>query len=276
VPAFIQPLTLVYSIVASDLAKVEADTIAMLRADSLVRIVRTAAQGRTLAQRHGFELLDFTYSPDQPNTNPQLDGYFEQLQRLKPGEVMPVKWQSRGQGYWVTWVDSITTSGAPTWEQARTKAIEAYRSGAGERALTAKVAEMDSLEKQGWSLDSLAVLWGGLNRSKELVAAGVSERASIPAALDSLVFGRDAEPAAMTPGQWSGWVRWPGGIARVRLVERTEPTPDRVMVRAEELRKAAVERRLVGYFDDLKRRYPVRIADRSLEAIPLPEPPPED
>lgn len=276
VPAYVQPLTLVYSIVASDLAKAEADTIALLRADSLVRVLRTAAQGRAFAQRHGFDLLDYTYSPDQPNTNPQLDGYFEQLQKLKPGEVMPVKWQAKGIGCWVTWVDSITTMGAPTWEQARNKALEAYRSGAGERALMAKIAELDSLEKQGWSFDSLAVLWGGANRSKELVAAGVSTRSSIPAALDSLVFGHDDQPAALAPGQLSGWVRWPGGIARVRLVERTEPTADRVEARMEDLRKAAIERRLVGYYDDLKRRYPVRITDRSLEAIPLPEPPPED
>ncbi|MCE9626304.1 MAG: peptidyl-prolyl cis-trans isomerase [Candidatus Eisenbacteria bacterium] len=276
VPAYVQPLALVYTIVASDLAKAEADTIAMLRADSLARVVRTAAQGRAFAKRYGFEAYDFVYSPDQPNTNPQLDPYFDQLQKLKAGEVMPTKWVAKGAGYWITWVDSITSTGAPSWEQARVKALEAYRLGGGERALAAKVAELDSLEKQGWSFDSLAVLWGGTNRSRELAAAGTSTRGSIPEALDSLVFGNSERPAALQPGQLSGWVRWPGGIARVRLVERNEPAADRVAARMDDLRKTAVERRMVGYFDDLKRRYPVRINDRSLEAIPLPEPPDEE
>lgn len=276
VPAFVQPLSLVYTIVASDLAKAEADTVTMLRADSLLRTIRTAAQGRALAQKHGFDMLDFTVREDDHNTNPQLDRYFESLYKLKSGEVMPTKWLAKGTGYWITWVDSITTSGTPNWENARTRAIEAYRQGASDRALMAKAAELDSLEHQGWGFDSLAVMWGGVNRSRELSAAGTSERGTIPAALDSLVFGSGERSAMIEPGQTSGWVRWPGGIARVRLVERREPTSDRIAVRMEELRKAAIERRMTTYFDDLKRRYPVRIQDRSLEAIPLPTPPPED
>ena len=276
VPAFVQPLALVYTIVASDLAKAEADTVTMLRADSLLRTIRTAADGRALAQKHGFELLDYTIREDDHNSNPQLDRYFESLYRLKSGEVMPIKWPAKGTGYWITWVDSITTSGTPSWESARGKAIEAYRQGASERALMAKVAEMDSLEGQGWSPDSLAGMWGGVNRSRELSAAGTSERGTIPAALDSLVFGSGDRPAAIEPGERSGWVRWPGGIARVRLVERREPTSDRISVQIEQLRKAAIERRMSTYFDDLKQRYPVRILDRSLAAIPLPLPPPED
>lgn len=276
VPAFVQPLSLVYTIVASDLAKAQADTIAMQRADSLLRTIRTAAQGRAFAKRYAYDTQTYMISPDQPNRNQMLERYFDLLWTLKPGEVMPTKWVAKGQGYWITWVDSITTTGVPTWDQARQQAIEAYRQGAGERALMAKVAELDSLERQGWGFDSLAVLWGGVNRSRELTAAGTAERGSIPEALDSLVFGREGHPAALAPGQLSGWVRWPGGIARVRLVERQEPTADRVAARADELRKVAVERKMHAYFEDLKRRYPVRILDRSLASIPLPDPPPED
>jgi hypothetical protein len=71
------------------------------------------------------------------------------------------------------------------------------------------------------------------------------------------------------------WVRWPGGLARVRLVERHEPAPDRVQVRVDELRKIVVERQLASWFDDVRKRFPVRILDRGLEAIPLPAPPEE-
>jgi hypothetical protein len=76
-------------------------------------------------------------------------------------------------------------------------------------------------------------------------------------------------------GQASGWVRYPGGVARVRLLERRDPSDDRLRVRSDELRRIAVERKMQAYFDDLRKRYPVRILDRKLAAIPLPELPPE-
>ena len=66
--------------------------------------------------------------------------------------------------------------------------------------MLAKVAELDSLERQGTPLDSLAVLWGGLTRSKEYGPVGTSDRADIPAALDSLVFGKDERPAPLAVG----------------------------------------------------------------------------
>lgn len=276
VQPYVQPLKLVYGIVASDLARTESDTLAMLRADSLLRVVRSAAQGRSIAQKLGLVATSYTVDPSEPNRNPALDRYFEALYKLKTGEVMPMRWAAKGEGYWITWVDSIETGIAPSWESARPRAIQAYREGAGERALMAKIAELDSLSAAGWSLDSLGALWGGLNRSKDLVAAGTSDRGSIPASLDSLVFGDDTRPPALKPGDVSGWVRWPGGIARVRLLERREPSADRVQAKMEDLRRAAIERKLAVWFDDLKRRYPVRILDRSLAAIPLPEPPPED
>ena len=112
--------------------------------------------------------------------------------------------------------------------------------------------------------------------SKEYGPAGTSERADIPAALDSLVFGKNDRPAPLAVGATSNWVRWNDGMARVRLVERREPPRDRVMARVEELRRAAVDRRMAAWFDELKTRYPVRILDRVLGAIPLPEPPPEE
>ena len=101
-------------------------------------------------------------------------------------------------------------------------------------------------------------------------------RRPLPPALDSLVFGSPERPAALQAGQESGWVRWPGGVALVRLVERREPPADRLKVRMDELRRIVVERELATYFDGLRRRYPVRILDRGLEAIPLPEIPPEE
>lgn len=275
VPAYVQPLKLVYTIVASDLARVRADTLAQRRADSLLRVARTIPALKAAATKLGLETFQYVHSENEPMDNTALVPYFETLLKMKPGEVMRTKHVSRGEGSWITWMDSIDPPVAPNWEQARQAAIAAYTAGAGERAMMAKVAELDSLEQRGWSLDSLGTLWGGLTRSKELTASAVNANTSLPAAMDSLVFGLPGHPPALSTGQSSDWVRWPGGLARVRLLERTEPGEERLRSRLDELRSATVERRMAGYYDELKQRYPVRILDRQLAAIPLPEPPPE-
>ncbi len=276
VAAYVQPLSLVYSIVASDLAKQQADTLARQRADALLRPLADRHEARAMAARESLEVHSFVVGDDDPMYNENLKDYFAELKTMRAGQVMRRSQIFKGGGYWITWVDSISTGGVPQWDEVRDKAIQAYREGAGERALQAKVAELDSLERQGTPLDSLAVLWGGLTRSKEYGPVGTSDRADIPAALDSLVFGKDERPAPLAVGATSGWVRWNDGMARVRLVERREPPRDRVMARVEELRRAAVDRRMAAWFDELKARYPVRILDRVIGAIPLPEPPPEE
>ncbi len=276
VPAYVQPLRLVYSIVASDFARVKADTVAQRRADSLLKVIRTVAQAKAAGRRMGLEMSQYVHGEDETMDNPNLTGYFERLFTLAPGQLMPIKWQSRGEGYWITWLDSIAPAVKPSWTAARERAIAAYRAGAGERAMLAKVAELDSLASSGWSLDSVAALWGGLTRSKELTASGVTGKAMLPVAMDSLVFGRGGRPPALAAGEESGWVRWPGGVARVRLLERSEPTADRLRVRMDELRRIVVERKMLAWFDEARKRWPVRILDRGLESIPLPEPPPEE
>jgi parvulin-like peptidyl-prolyl isomerase len=276
VPTFVQPLDLVYSIVASDLARERADTVAQRRADSLLRVARTVPRMKAAGQAMGLLSFQYTIAEDEAMDNTALVPYFERLYQLKPGELMTTRWASRGEGYWITWLDSISAPSRPTWPQARERAIEAFRAGAGERAMLAKTAELDSLLASGWSFDSVGVLWGGPARSRELVASGTQPGSTLPAAMDSLVFGSGGRPPALSPGGLSGWVRWPGGLARVRLLDRVEPAEDQVQARMEDVRRAAVERRLHAHFEELRRRHPVRILDRRLEAIPLPEPPPEE
>lgn len=276
VAPYAQPLSLIYAIVASDLAKQQVDTLARLRADSLLRRIEKPSDAQRVAQQMGWDVVPFSHPIDAPMPNTQLIDYFAQLAKMKPGQVMRPARQSRGEGYWITWLDSLTTASNPSWDEIREQAVAAYRAGSGERALVAKMAEMDSLERQGVSLDSLSILWGGLNRSKELAPPGVTAATDIPGSVDSLVFGREGAPAALQVGESSGWVRWPSGVARVRLVERKEPPLDRLHAREIELRRIKVEARLAAWYEDLKRRYPVVIADPELRAIPLPELPPEN
>ena len=105
---------------------------------------------------------------------------------------------------------------------------------------------------------------------------GANQRAELPISLDSLVFGAKGKAPALAEGQVSGWVRFEAGVARVRLVERHDPPADRLRVRMDELRRIAIERQMQDYCDGLKKRYPVRILDRKLAGIPLPELPAAD
>jgi hypothetical protein len=274
--AYVQPLKLVYTIVAGDLARARADTVVRIRADSLMRVLRTPAQARASALSLGYPTAHYSQAVDETQIITSLEPYFKLLFALKPGELMREKWLWKGGGYWITWLDSIAPPVLPNWSEARERALQAYRAGAGERALMAKVAELDSLSSAGLSLDSLGALWGGLKRSREISAVHKEDKAGNAASLDSLVFGSPGRAPALAVGQESGWVRWAGGVARVRLLQRLAPPADRLNVRMEELRRLAVERKLLGYFSDLRRRWPVRILDRELDDIPLPELPADD
>jgi hypothetical protein len=93
--------------------------------------------------------------------------------------------------------------------------------------------------------------------------------------LDSLVIGR-SKPPVLAPGKVSGWVEFPNGFSRLRLVERIEPGTEQVAVRVENDRAAAIERGLSGYYAELRKRYPVSILDPRMRemSVAAPAPPP--
>ena len=123
----------------------------------------------------------------------------------------------------------------------------------------------------GWSFDSLATLWGGLERLQE--AEGGSDLGAMGGGdlLDSLVFGRGGGRTLET-GKVSEWIEFPGGFAKLRVTERLAPDPGTLSRRAEQRRQVVLWRNLKTYFDRLKGRYPVEILDGELRATPLLEP----
>ncbi len=129
VDAYLQPLTQIYAIVASDLAKQQADTLARQRADSLIRSIGSAAEARAIAASTGFEMQQYLHPVDARMPNEQLRDYFDELAAMRPGQVMRRTRQFKGGGYWITWLDSVSTAGKPPWEEARDKALAAYREG---------------------------------------------------------------------------------------------------------------------------------------------------
>ena len=273
VPAVVHKLDWIYAMVGSDAARAKAMRIAAARADSFTRVLRNGAEAKAAAARLGLNVFTLSKPVGESSANAGLAEYFRRLDRAKPGELVPRAENMPGTDFWVTWVDSIGKAGQPSWEEARSSAIDAYRRGAGARTLEAKLAETDSLLASGWTLDSLAALWGGLERIADAPPGRGLGSLGGGATLDSLVLeGPGRHPLAI--GSESGWVRFPNGAARIRLLARNEPTGEQMLARLENERAASIERGMQAYFERLKRRWPVRILDpkmRSVTTAPAPD-----
>jgi parvulin-like peptidyl-prolyl isomerase len=269
--AFAQPLAWMYGNVAADAAIDKSEVVAKTRADSLYLVAGTPAKMRAAAKKLGLETQPMEQVVGSRGGLPHLAEVLEKMESMKPGEMYPGPHRAQGKDYAFSWVDSFVPPRKPSWEDARPKAIEAYRQGAGARALEAKRAELDSLGRQGFGFDSLGALWGGLQRVPALERGKGLPRLGGQVQVDSLVFG-DGRPPALAPGQLSDWLSLQPVVVRVRLDQRTTPEASAVANQVESARRLALDQKLHGYFLELKRRYPVKITDPSLRDVGLPEP----
>ena len=268
-PLVVRPLHLIYAGVSGDAAEEKANQMAAHVADSLYRGVKEPRRLVAAAPDAGGEVEPLTYGLDEPMNNPDAVPFFKALLSTKAGHIVPGAFPVRGQGAWLAIVDSIVPATSPTWEQAQPAAMERFRRGAGERVLAHKRAELDSLLAGGMSLDSLAAYWGGLTRLSDLAPGHGLPYVGKSVEVDSLLFGGARGGPSMATGATSSWITLPGGITRLRLVSRSAAGAAAVSERATLARRTALEQRLGGYFDDLRRRYPVRILDPTLRDLPM-------
>jgi peptidyl-prolyl cis-trans isomerase D len=268
-PAVVQPLPHVYANTAYDAALDKADSLARMRADSLRRAWGTPARGRTAATKLGYQIAPYSHPIGSPPFSSEMRPFFERLETVEPGTFYPGTQLIKGLGYAIAWVDSVTAPRAPDWEQAKPRAIDAYRRQAGERAVDAKQAELDSMLAAGWSLDSLGTLWGGLESLTQAKEGSTLPGFGGRTIVDSLLFGaRGNAPLAI--GTTSPWVDFPGGPVRIRAEGRHEPSPTQVESRVEQEARTETDRALAEYFEGLKQRYPVKILDPALRAVAMP------
>jgi len=273
VPMLAQPLSHIYSDVAELAAMEKADTVAAQLADSLLRVLKNAAQARVETSRLEFVTYSYAHSSgDYGKYPPTLRSYYEQLETLRPGQILQLHTKLGSMGYSVTWVDSITAPVPPTWDNARDRALEAYRARAGLRALGAKRVELDSLMQAGWSFDSIGVLWGGIRHTNDAAPGQAIAGVGMSGVVDTLLFGLLGTDG-LAPGVLSDWITLPAGILRLRTSQLRPPDAGALTTRVENERRLETERALVGYFEELKKRYPVRILDRTLRNVTLPPPP---
>ncbi len=272
VPPVLHPIAEVYANVAYDCARKKADRIAADRADSLYRTLRSVAQAKAVAARHRLEVIPTEHAIGAfGGYDDAMQSYIRKLETLRPGEFYPGTQYYEGLGQVITWVDSVVPPRLLRWDEAKGEVVERDRRDNAQRALLAKKAELDSMLSAGWSLDSLAAPWGGLERLTEAPRGSQLRDMGGKAVLDSLVFGRERAPL-LQPGQVSAWLEFPGGYAKLRVVGRLAPDPEVLARRLELRRQLVLWRRLNEYFDRLKARYPVQILDGELRATALPEP----
>jgi parvulin-like peptidyl-prolyl isomerase len=269
--AVAQPLVWMYGNVAADLALEVAEKEGRMRADSLYLVAGTPAKLRVAAKKLGLPIVPMEHVIGDRTGLPNLSDVLASLETVKPGEMYPGPHPAVGKDYAFSWMDSIVPPGKPRWESAKDRAIEAYRLSAGQRALAAKMAELDSLGMRGFGFDSLGALWGGLQKVPALERGSGLGKLGGKVQVDSLAFG-DGRPAALATGQVSGWLELAQAAARLRLDQRAAPNASAVATRVESERRSILDAKLHGYFQELKRRYPVKILDPALKDVGLPEP----
>ena len=276
-PLEARPLDWIYSQVGFDAARDKSDSLCVRRADSLYHALRTPAQAIAAAHRFHWVIENNTHVIGDHVATSDLKPYVIALESVKPGQMYPGVQLMRGFGYAITWVDSITPPTTPTWNEAADRVTDTYRRDATVRAVTAKLAELDSLSARGWSFDSLAALWGGKYTEMGMHPSdGLRQMSGTRTMLDSLVYGTRLGPP-LKRGEVSGWVHVPYGQLKLRLLDRFDPPESDLERRMEADRRASLERSLKPVFDELGKRYGVQILDPELKAVtvpPLPAGPP--
>jgi hypothetical protein len=267
----ITPLRYCYANVSWEVAQLRVDQVAHQRADSLRRVLHTPAQARALDRKDGLAVIDNVHPVGEAVAR-DLHDFFHNFEKLGNGQMYPGVQAYRGLGYAIAWVDSVVTNRLPPYNEVQTRAVTEWNRSASERAVLAKRAELDSLARAGWSLDSLGTLFGGLSEQDILKPGTALEDLGGPWVLDSVLYGVNGKEPALAVGHETDWLTFPNGYAKVRLVERLEPDPYQVTARAGRTREMLHETRLRQRFTEMSSRFPVRITDAALAATPLPAP----
>jgi hypothetical protein len=274
-PMLAPPLPTVYANVSADVAKEKIIIETRWRADSVLREIDSVEEASAFGSESDIALLHNDRIRGHGFSSDDMINYFQILDTLEPGEFYPGVQQLKGQGFVITWVDSITPPRVPRWDQARSEAISEVQRRRSRDALEQTLVQLRGLASQGWSLDSLSTLFGGMSTFEEArVGDGLPGMGGVTV-MDSLMFGTASAPA-MQEGTESDWVEFPGGFARIRLESRLSPPDAQLAARVERERRRELERRLFRLYEDLKKRHDVEIFDRELRSLALPPPPPRE
>jgi hypothetical protein len=170
----------------------------------------------------------------------------------------------------VSWVDSVLPPRAVSWRDSREEAIAMFQDQRIRQRMAVKRVELDSLFHAGWSFDSVAALWNGPEEHGPIGPGNALPKLGGAEVLDSLVFGAKGKGPVLRPLVVSDWIELPGGLVRLRLMERHPPEPAMLGARFENDYRAQLERNFRSVFEKMRRHFPVEILDPDLRLVDLP------
>lgn len=269
-PAAYQELVAVRATIGGRIAQERATQKTRQDVEDASRRFRSRDELVRWAKTRDYKVLSLTW---KPGTKASGAGFLEPVQqgfvRLNGPGMVPGA-HLLGVEYVCAYLDSVIPPGPASWEEAREQALAEVegeleiRAALEAAALTR--AELDS----GVEWRQASAPWGGGVQGMEYGAGFSIEGIGPLAELDTLLFGSPA--AALEPGR-SAVVPTVDGAYVVQLVARRVPTDAEFLAARETVRNEVAERSLYGYFEGLKKRYPVRILRPDLDT-PLPPPPP--
>lgn len=254
-PAGLAPFEQIRADIRTTMATARGDSLARRDAMELVRRLdgaTAATEGGIAASYGGIR----TAGPMLPTEGLPKLGYLQGLAQDLP-RLTPGQWSARpyrvGNQYVVVRLRGREEPRLATFDEARSQAVDAVKTGRKRAAAMRHVAEIRAALAAGGSLDSLAAPFDGLKDSGFLSAHAtfVPMLGNAPNVV--------AKAFAMQPGQVSDTLTVESGVAWIRLEERksadeTAAKDGRAQVEAELLRKG-----MDGWLEERKRTLKIEI-----------------
>lgn len=263
----LSPFYLVQGAAGEKVARQWADSLAYAGAESLHARVRSPRDFDRYVRERGYDTGVVSWLPGTAAMPPFGNTDLQQDARAlgKPGLLPGVYLQATS--YYLVFLDSIGAPGPATWEMARDRALadhhRAELARQAERALAAVRAELAA----GVPWDSAAAPWGGglgFAHRRGSGLPGIEETAAV----DSALYG---SPAVRLSDGGAAVFAGRRGATLLQLVQREAPAALAAAER-DAYREAMMERSFYDYFQQLKKRFPVRILRADLRTE-LPAPP---
>jgi parvulin-like peptidyl-prolyl isomerase len=266
----LQPLDVVWSNVTAMMARERADSLARLAGKQARTGFATKEEMIAWAGEQEYSTLELSWRPGTRPLGPVAYDEVRQALESQPGPGHLPETYLVPPNYVVVYLDSISPPKQADWPEARAQALDdvdrTWRLRASMRSAEEMVAEMNA----GATWEEAAAPWGGGNTGLDIGTGFVVGGMGHIAEMDTMLFG---EPDRRLADGEAGVVATDEGGMVIQVLGRHTVTPEDFAAVADSLRNRELEHALHVYFEDLKKRYPVKILRADLD-LELPEPPP--
>jgi parvulin-like peptidyl-prolyl isomerase len=265
-----QPLDIVWPNVSSRLASTKADSIAQMAATRAITGFDSKQAMIEWADEENYNVMELSWRPGTRAIGPAAVAEVRQGLEAKvvPGALPEFYFVA--PRYVVVYLDSIGPPQRATWEEAREQALYDVDRGRRLQASMRSAEEMLAEMSAGAGWEQAAAPWGGGTAGLEIGTGFVVEGMGHIAEMDTLLFG---EPDRRLDDGDAALLSTDAGGLVIQVIQRRTVTPGDFAAVADSLRNQELEYALYEYFEQLKKKYPVRILRADLDVF-LPSPPP--